>query len=140
MKWYLAGQMSGIPSFNFPRFMYAAALLRSQGFDVINPAELDDDVLRNEALASKAGSHADVSTSWGFFLSRDVRIIADDVNGIILLDDWRVSRGACLEAHVGLLCGHQFMMFRPDNHLSVPCPVLSVGVAHMLMDSLKEIP
>ncbi len=38
---YLAGPMTGLPDYNFPAFMKAAAYLRSQGAIVFNPAEND---------------------------------------------------------------------------------------------------
>ena len=108
--WYLAGPMTGIPHFNFPLFIRVAAELRSaHDLVVISPAELDDEATARAAMASPDG---DPSTrlpnreTWGDFLSRDVKLIADSVGGVILLDGWQKSRGARLEAFVGLLCGH----------------------------------
>ena len=40
---YLSGPMSGWPDLNFPAFHAAAALLRGQGFEVVNPAEINPD-------------------------------------------------------------------------------------------------
>jgi nucleoside 2-deoxyribosyltransferase len=40
-KIYLAGPMSGLPEFNFPAFNTEAARLRSLGFNVVNPAEIN---------------------------------------------------------------------------------------------------
>lgn len=101
MKVYLAGPMTGIPQFNFPAFDAAAADLRERGLDVVSPAELDDPETREAALSSEdgapgTGSH--VGETWGDFLARDVKLIADgDIEGIVVLDGWERSRGARLE-------------------------------------------
>lgn len=39
MRVYIAGQMTGLPGFNFPAFFAAADKLRAEGHDVVNPAE-----------------------------------------------------------------------------------------------------
>lgn len=41
MRWYVSGPMTGLPLLNFPAFHAAAAKLRAQGHEVINPAEMD---------------------------------------------------------------------------------------------------
>lgn len=40
-KVYIIGQMSGMPDLNFPQFDSTAEMLRNQGWDVVNPADLD---------------------------------------------------------------------------------------------------
>jgi len=111
--WYLAGPMSGIPGFNIPAFDAAAIALRAQGLTVVSPAELDDPEARAACLASPDGKKMPgCAGTWGDVLSRDVKLVADKVTGIILLDDWTQSRGARLEAFVGLLCQHKFARYR----------------------------
>lgn len=95
---YLAGPMTGIPQANFPLFDRAAAELRNAGFTIISPAELDDPEERRRALAGELPTQ-----TWGDFLSRDVKLIADECDGIIFLPNWWKSRGAKLEAFVALL-------------------------------------
>jgi hypothetical protein len=130
--WYLAGPMSGIPQFNFPLFERAAKQLRSAGYNIISPAEVDakDEELHKRVLASTDGilQSSDIKESWGDFLSRDVKIIADKVQGIILLPGWEKSRGARLEAHVALLCGHSFRYYTAEYYSCyspISVPVLS---------------
>jgi hypothetical protein len=110
--YYLAGPMTGYPQFNYPLFDKVAALLREQGYAVISPAELDGDTMRKIALASPDGSliafEGASGHTWGDVLARDVKIVADTVEGIIFLPGWDKSRGARLEAMVGILCGHEF--------------------------------
>lgn len=113
MKWYLAGPMSGIPQFNFPAFFEAGKVLREAGHDIVSPAELDDREHAGEALASPHGDVGDSSVTWGQCLGRDVQIIADTVDGVVLLPGWENSRGARLEAFVGVLCKHEFARYMP---------------------------
>lgn len=119
MKVYLAGPMSGIPQFNFPEFYRVASILRSKKYnlEVVSPAELDDADTAAAALNSKDGTPADAHRSWGDFLSRDVKMLADDgIEGIVFLPNWQKSRGARLEASVGLLCGYSFFEWAYDKN------------------------
>jgi len=59
--YYLAGPMTGLPQFNFPEFDRVAASLRSDGLNIISPAELDDSETRDAALSSPDGSPEDDS-------------------------------------------------------------------------------
>lgn len=111
MKLYTAGPMSGLPQFNYPAFIKVAERLRSNGHEVVSPAELDDPDDRAAALASPDG-HMLAYTgatrkTWGDFLARDVKLLADDgIEGIVVLPGWERSRGARLETFVGhALCG-----------------------------------
>lgn len=111
MRAYIAGSMTGIPQFNFPAFDALAADLRRNGHEVVSPAELDDPDDRAAALASPdghmhGGHH--MNKTWGDFLARDVKLLADDgVEGIVVLPGWERSRGARLETFVGFLCNLQ---------------------------------
>lgn len=111
MKWYLAGKMSGIPQHNIPAFDAAAAELRAKGHEITSPAELDDPAIRTAALDDMSGSLNLIGESWGNVLARDVHLVADAVDGIVFLPAWDTSRGARLEAYVGLLCGKQFAYY-----------------------------
>lgn len=103
MKVYIAGPMSGYPQFNYPLFDRAATYLRGIGFEVTSPAEMDDPATREAALASPDGSLATwVRGTWGDFLSRDVKLVSDEVDGIVMLPGWAESRGARLELFVAL--------------------------------------
>lgn len=107
---YVAGPMSGIPQFNYPAFDDAAGVLREQGYEVSSPAEMDDPNIRAAALASKTGNFREFDAilerqghqpeTWGDFLSRDVKLVADGVDMVVLLPGWENSRGARLEAFV----------------------------------------
>lgn len=101
--WYLAGPMSGLPQFNFPAFYAAAKDLRDQGYRMVSPAELDDAEDAAIARASKDGDAAAAKRSWGEFLGRDIQILADDCDGMILLPGWEKSPGARLEVCTALI-------------------------------------
>lgn len=110
MKVYLAGPMTGYPSFNIPAFDDAAAYLRTMGsLVVVSPAELDDPAIRAISMASPDGAIATLEThgaTWGDFLARDVKLLADDgIKAVIVLPGWESSRGARLETYVAHLAG-----------------------------------
>lgn len=84
MRLYLAGPMSGIPDFNFPAFMAAAADLRSRGMDVVNPAEIT------------AGS-----TDWCECMRKDIAALVT-CEAVAVLPGWGRSRGAALEVHIAV--------------------------------------
>ena len=112
---YLAGPMTGIPLFNFPLFDSATKHLRQLGNNIVSPAELDSQKVRDAALVSKDGAldanGMVAGETWGDMLARDVKLIADACNGVCFLDGWERSRGARLEAFVGLLCKHRFYTY-----------------------------
>jgi hypothetical protein len=99
LRLYLAGPMSNIPQHNFPAFLEAADALRDAGFDIISPAEIDKPSTRKLALSSKDGSIERLDQTWGDLLSRDIKIVADEVDGVIVIDGWQKSMGARLETY-----------------------------------------
>jgi hypothetical protein len=108
MRVYIAGPMTNLPQFNFPAFDHAAKVLRALDYDVVSPAELDSPETRALAMASPDGdpSHYAQGDTWGDFLARDVKLIADEgIEAIVTLPGWEKSRGARLETFVGRLCG-----------------------------------
>ncbi len=109
-KWYLAGPMKGVLQLNFPLFDEVAYKLRSHGYNIVSPAELDNDFVREKALESK-GEYTGTHTQ-GEMLSRDVQIVANEVDGIIFLPDWKHSAGARLEAYVGLMTDKTFAEYK----------------------------
>lgn len=126
MKVYLAGPMTGRKQFNIPTFDLAAADLRRRGFEVVSPAELDDPETRAIALQSPDGAPGSGSANgetWGDFLSRDVKLLADGgIEAIYVLPGWEKSRGARLETFVGrALCGLPIFDFQT---MTVVPPVL----------------
>lgn len=122
--WYLAGPMTGIPQFNYPMFFRVADALRNTGYRVMSPAEFDKPDALEKILASTDGA-PNSAGSWGDFLAHDVKVIADEVDGLVFLPGWEKSRGARLEAFIGLTCNRLFMLvdfFRDEILLSDASP------------------
>lgn len=132
MRLYLAGKMSGVPQYNFPAFIEAAKRLREQGYEIVSPQEMDTELgIAPDALASPDGK-TKLSMTWGDLLSRDVKVIADTVDGIVFLPDWWESRGARLEAFVALLTGKkQFGLY--CEHLTPPIAWMSVDLVRSIL-------
>ncbi|HEX6940219.1 MAG TPA: DUF4406 domain-containing protein [Longimicrobiales bacterium] len=101
MRIYLAGPMSGIKAHNFPAFHARAAELRVQGYDVVNPAELDD---------------GDASKPWEHYMRRDLALLVT-CDAVALLPGWQASRGATLEVHVANALGMPVL----DAETMEPC-------------------
>jgi hypothetical protein len=93
MRAYLSGPMTGLPAFNFPAFHEAARFLRSQGHEVVSPAELD------EADDVKPGMRP-----WAEYLRRDLAALLG-CEAVAVLPGWRDSKGASLEVHVASALG-----------------------------------
>lgn len=141
MKFYLAGPMTGLPQFNFPAFHAAAAALRADGHDVISPAEMDSPAVQAAAITSTDGSldanGKIAGETWGEILARDVRVIADTVDGVVFLPDWHKSRGARLEAFVALLSyKHQFGYYVAGATGALIRPVEADVIRQVLRESM----
>jgi hypothetical protein len=106
--YYLAGPMSGIPQFNYPKFNRIAGELRNAGFEIHSPPEHDSPLMQERCLASPDGDlsqlEKDTGETWGDVLAMDVKFIADKAAGVIVMDGWERSRGAQLEVITANIC------------------------------------
>lgn len=116
VKLYLAGPMSNYPQFNYPAFFEAAKYLRDAGYTVHSPAEMDSPEVLAKILASPDGKLDRNLPSWGDFLSKDVKVVADEVNGVVVLPGWEKSRGARLEVFVAKLCNHKLFVYGQNGN------------------------
>jgi hypothetical protein len=80
---YLSGPMSGIENHNFPAFNAEAIRLRSCGYTVVNPAEINP-------LGTK---------TWEECLREDIKALAS-CDSVAMLPGWEHSTGAHLEMHI----------------------------------------
>lgn len=97
---YVCGPMTGYPDENRQAFRDAALELRTAGWGVLSPVELDEsDGLEGVDEARDDGEYRDL-------LRRDIiRILQEDIAAIVVLEGWRDSRGAALEVHVARVLG-----------------------------------
>lgn len=116
-KFYLAGPMSGLPDRNFPAFIAAAEHLRAIGIDVISPAEFEWELPTEGDLP--------IGHTYGDVLGRDVKIVIDDVVGLILLPGWEKSVGSRIEAFTGLAMNKMFDLY--TGHTGREYPLVNVG-------------
>jgi hypothetical protein len=80
---YISGPMTGVKDHNFPAFNEAAEALRSNGFDAVNPVDINPDV----------------NTSWEECMRHDIKALCD-CDGVALLPGWTNSKGATLEVGI----------------------------------------
>lgn len=101
---YLAGPMTDYPQYNFPEFVRVADKLRERGYVICSPAELDDNLIHHECMASDDGSEAHLASDseQGLsFLRRDVNIVMHpNCVGVICLPGWEESYGAGIETYI----------------------------------------
>lgn len=90
---YVSGPMTGYPNYNHEAFKAASLTLRSWGFTVVSPAELDE----------QFGTIPEPSEPFGAeyisYLTRDIQHVVD-VDAVVVLPGWEKSRGAKFEAYV----------------------------------------
>lgn len=104
---YVSGPMTGIPEFNYPAFIEAAAQLRAAGYDVVSPVELDAEARVDLANFGPADYRA--------ALARDAAAVIE-ADGVALLGGWRSSRGA--RAEVALADAVRIPVYRIEAWLA----------------------
>jgi len=79
---YIAGPMSGYEKYNYPAFDTAEQQLRRCGYAVLNPT-----------------CNKPEEPTWDAYMRASIaQVIAAD--GIAVLPNWQMSRGAALEVHI----------------------------------------
>jgi hypothetical protein len=96
MKIYLCGPMMGIADDNRPLFAKVAAILREQGHEVFNPAELEENTTRN-------------------FFTIELTWICQHAEAICMLPGWERSKGAIAEKAVAARLNLKTMFFDVDK-------------------------
>ena len=129
--------MTGIRNYNYPAFEIAAKTLREQGMKVISPVELDEDFLQaglpTMASQSEDGQNWMIEMQWARMLGRDLGIIRDRCQGLVLLNEWDKSYGARLEVCYALMKRLHFGCIHEGEFK----PLAHTYVAHVLACSLE---
>lgn len=140
--WYVAGPMTGVPQHNIPLFQRVTAALRNSGYEVVSPCEMDSDEYLEAAMRDDTGLAQNIDgNTWGDFLARDVKLVTDQVTGIVLLPGWEKSRGAQLEAYIGLITRKHFMtcdMYKDELFLSQVSDKLVADTLATMLTNLTE--
>jgi len=104
MKLYLCGPMTGYADLNHPAFFKAETHLMSMGYEVINPAKMDEEL----------GLDPHKGVMDHEFLKDAVKRDLDAVmtcDGIALLPEWEGSKGARAEVAVAQWLGKPVYLF-----------------------------
>jgi len=126
---YVAGPMRGYDNWNYDAFNKYSEALRSKGWIVINPAELDSEYARNETRRNEgipSDPHSfDPNVNYHHqeflreVLMRDLSCIAKDCGAIYMLDNWENSKGAkaewALAKALGLEIFYQIPLPKNEN-------------------------
>lgn len=140
---YLAGPMSGIPQFNYPEFARITKELRGAGYNIISPAEHDTPRQQGMAVASNDGlidgkMPVDDRTikfdgeTWGDVLARDVKLIFDRCDGVVVMQNWGKSRGARLEVFVANLTARSIFVYQGEGVIR---PMSEAEYLHGILDA-----
>ena len=94
MKIYVAGPMTGLPEWNYPAFNAAAAELRAEGHEVVNPAEMGERYGTADEINADPQKFADL-------IIEELDALAT-CDAIYLLPGWEKSPGTRRELEVAL--------------------------------------
>lgn len=102
---YVSGPMRGIKDFNFPAFDATRDLFRSQGHEVISPADMD--------RAAAKTDHVSIEEAPEIYVKRDVdaliRVKQSGRGAIYMMAGWTDSRGAQAEYRIAEWLGLEIM-------------------------------
>lgn len=96
---YLSGPMAGYPDHNFPAFEKAAGELTDCGLIVTSPHKIKHiEPVEFEILHGRP-------MDWHDYLRKDIKVMLEACDSIILLKGWPQSKGAILELEVAVRLG-----------------------------------
>ena len=104
---YVAGPMRGYPLWNYPAFDHCSDVLRKQGWEVVNPAELDRDAERLAPVSMVSTSQINYADDEFMrkALRRDMIAICDNCTAIYMMSNWERSKGARAELAIAKAIG-----------------------------------
>lgn len=103
LRVYIAGPMSGIPDYNFPEFARITKKYRDMGHTVFSPAE--NDFLRYGKDFLEHPERFDLRRT----ISDDCRWLIEFADVIVVLPDWKLSKGVAVERALANFLGLKFI-------------------------------
>ena len=102
--------MRGKPDWNYDAFNKTEKMLSKIGWNVINPATLDENSREAQSLNCNSTDfdpdenaiHRDVNRK---IMKRDLDAICDKCDAIYMLEGWQMSQGACAEFYLSCSLG-----------------------------------
>jgi hypothetical protein len=119
---YIAGPMRGIEFYNFPAFDVREHLLRKDGWEVVNPAELDrrNGFDPNDLPKGHDWNMLPIGFNMKLTIKEDITALLG-CSHIYLMKGWEYSKGARAEFAVSqwlgldVICEEQWKSFEPQN-------------------------
>lgn len=128
LRAYLGGPMRGHENFNFPAFHYAAAILRSEGYEVFSPAEKGEEVL----CTNDPSLQNDLAFRRKVF-ELDFTYICRHADAVFLLRGWEASSGARAERAAAEAIGLPVVVLS-DKYNVKPITLQHVDEVHYAAD------
>lgn len=106
---YIAGPMRGYDNWNFDSFDRQAKSLRQNGWEVINPAELERNLQKKYGENDPHDFNPNTNQSDQEFLRKalqqDMTQICDNCTALYMLSGWEKSKGAIAERSLAQALG-----------------------------------
>jgi hypothetical protein len=106
---YISGPMTGYPEFNFPLFNRVADNFRKLGYQIINPAEINQPV-----------------QTWESCMRQDIKELMN-ANKVAVLPGWEKSKGARIEVFLACQLGMDVVDANTLEPVSVESIKLNMG-------------
>lgn len=104
---------------------------------------MDSPEVREAAMSSPDGRPNERTSgghTWGDFLARDLKLIADECDGVVLMPGWRESKGARQELFTALNCGKRVARLVVGAEGTYAIDECSRGYfLHYLEEKMKEV-
>lgn len=112
---YIAGPMRDRPFYNAPAFDKAAAVLRSRGYDVLNPVDFDRESYQVDfSLYPQGNEEIPGLPPLADLLLRDLEYVSM-CEAIVLLPGHENSKGARTEKAFAEFCGLRILYYTPED-------------------------
>ena len=102
---YLAGRMRGVMDYNFPAFRRVAAVLRDMGYEVISPAEHDEEQGFDPTGMSGWEDLSEVGFDLNESLAWDLNAVCTKADAVVVFGDYHRSKGVAAEIATAIALG-----------------------------------